>query len=661
MDKIEFRKIGSLRLHPDNVKIFGLPTDEANYEEIREDIRRRGLQEPLIILDDGTILSGHIRYSGVCWTLEQSGLTSDQIKGEMIAVRVHENFESKEEELEYLMSANDKRRQLDPRRMATSLERMEQIIEASEQGKKGKKGEALKRLADRLGVTFKLATTYRIIFSSKIVPEDYKDKVNSKSLATSTVIEAIKFAEESAKRESRAPSAEDVVIYLKTPRAKTTLSDTIREAAKGSISVATSTPTPKPNPAPVVVPAPTQTPAKAPVVTVEAAKAPEPPTVEGRPLRIGTIEGHIEKCCVDHGCKYADPNCPVALGTHKPKGGCEMCGLESEGYFDDHLHDDDDHEEEPETPAERITTARRLLKEALKVIVLDETVTSVLIGLHTELTSYLTAMNLISHFTAVPQQGLAIPTDATEVVTLCISLLQGMGEVTNPQDTRDALADLATCAQATRGGIQSTAKRGLEPNGLYCPECLEPQLNSPSGDTCSKGHGGCTGITKNQAEQIKLSQELSAEKFKCCFCGSQVETADSYATHANCPKCGLVDTSDIEPVIASSEPKKDDELDIDLLDEVLSSEPSAPALTPSTSTDISADELATLLGQEEPTKAPEPKKVEPKKTEPKKVEPKKAPVAQAKSNGAEDLDSFVSAVIDDFELELQKVGVSTTA
>ena len=604
MDKIEFRKIGSLRLHPDNVKIFGLPTDEASYEEIREDIQKRGLQEPLIILDDGTILSGHIRYSGFCWTLEQGGLTSAQIKEEVIAVRVHENFESKEEELEYLMSANAKRRHLDPRRMATSLERLEQILEASEQGKKGKKGEALKKLADRLGVTFKLATTYRIIFSSKIVPEDYKDRVNSKSLATTMVIDAIKFAEEAAKRESRAPSADDVVIYLKTPRTKTTLSDTIREAAKGGTSVTASTGAPIPTPKP------------AKPVTVEV--APEPPKAEEKPAHA------LEPSKVD---------------------------------------DDDSDRDPPETPVERITTARRLLKEALRVIVLDESATSVLVGLHTELTSYLTTMNLISHYTAVPQQGLVIPTDATEVVNLCTSLVQGIDESpVDPQGMRDALIDLMGFIKISIDRLTVTRKT-LEPNGLYCPECLEPQLNSPSGATCSKGHGGLSGITEAQVERIKLSQELSADKFKCCFCGSQVETADSYATHANCPKCGLVDTSDIEPVTASAEPKKDDELDIDLLDEVLSSEPSAPAPTPSTGTDISADELAALLDQEESTKDPEPKKVEPKKApEPKKVEPKKAPPVQVKSNGADEPDSaFVSAVIDDFEIELQKAGVSTTA
>jgi transcription elongation factor Elf1 len=624
MNKIELRKIGSLRLHPDNVNIFGLPTDEPNYEEIREDIRKRGLQEPLIILNDGTILSGHIRYSGVWWTLEQSGLTSNQIKDELIAVRVHEDFASKEEELEYLMSANDKRRQLDPRRMATSLERMESILETSEV-KKGKKGEALKRLADRLGVTFKLATTYRVIFSSKIVPDEYKDKVNAKSLATSTVVEAIKFAEESAKREGRAPSSEDVVIYIKTPRSKTTLADTIREAAKGSTTVVTSTaaPTPAPKPTP------------APVVTVEAStevpeppKAPEPPKVEAA-------------------TKIEDKPAPnVSI---------------SEEYFDDQTHEDP-----PETPTEKISTARRLLKESLKVLVLDDAVTSELLGLHTELASYLTAMNLIP---AAPRQGLAIPTDSTELVNLCTSLLQGIGDIAKPQDTRDALADLVNTAGSVRSSIPSSTKTSLEPNGLYCPECLEPQMGSPSGAFCSNGHGGLGGITEEQVDQIKLSQDLSKEKFKCCFCGSQVETADAYATHANCPKCGLVDTSDIEPVTKTVNKNDELEIDLDLLDEVISPKPTS---TQAASEDISADELAALLGQEEPKdpvapkalepkKTPEPQKVQEKKVETKRVSPPKAPAA-AKSSDSEDSESYlVSAVIDDFELELQKAGVVTTA
>jgi phage FluMu protein Com len=43
--------------------------------------------------------------------------------------------------------------------------------------------------------------------------------------------------------------------------------------------------------------------------------------------------------------------------------------------------------------------------------------------------------------------------------------------------------------------------------------------------------------------------------YTCCFCGSLIETADTCATHANCPRCGLIDTADIEPITQrSSEP-----------------------------------------------------------------------------------------------------------
>lgn len=645
MDKIETRKIGSLRLHPDNIKIFGLPTDEPNYEEIREDIRKKGLQEPLIILKDGTILSGHIRYAGVWWTLEQKGLTKELIEQEMIAVRVHPDFSSKEEELEYLMDANDKRRHLDPRRIATVFERVVQVIESG--SKNGKKGDALKGLADRLGTSHKLAKNYCIIFSSKIVPEEYKDRVNSKAVAPSTILEAIKFAEDSAKREKRAPSADDVVIYLKNPRTKTSVADTIREAAKGtSVSTSTSAPAPTPKPAKATTVEVAQEPPK-----VEEPPTPEPPNVK----EWAEKNVHTEHCCLEHGCKYNDLNCPVATGKQKQSHPCEMCGLESEGYFDDmmveghrdlddEVHRDPLDDEESYPDSEKITYARRLLKEALRTIVLDSSVTSDLLGLHTELTSYLRAMKLID-----PSPSLSLPTDVLGQLSLCTSLVEGIGEVPDPQATRDALLDLVSLAKISIDRL-TTTKRTLEPNGLYCPECLEPQVNSPSGATCANGHGGCVGISEAQAGQIKLSQEVTESKFKCCFCSSRVEIAP-HATHATCPKCGLVDTADIEPVEPLS---KDAEIDVDLLDEVINSDLLAPE-EPSSNGDISADELAALL--DEPTPEPPPKKSQ----EPK--EPKKNPVAQAKSlEPSNDPDSaLVSAVIDDFEDELRKVGLTTTA
>ena len=43
---------------------------------------------------------------------------------------------------------------------------------------------------------------------------------------------------------------------------------------------------------------------------------------------------HKGHCCVEHGCKYGNPDCPVANRKIKQSGACETCGLESEGYFD---------------------------------------------------------------------------------------------------------------------------------------------------------------------------------------------------------------------------------------------------------------------------------------------------------------------------------------
>jgi hypothetical protein len=415
MNKIEFRKIGSLELHPDNVAIFGLPTDEVNYEEIRDDIKIRGLQEPLIILDSGRILSGHIRYAGVWWVYEQDGLTKNQIEDQVIAVRVHEDFESKEEELKYLMAANEKRRQLDPRRIASVFDRLVRVLVLELE--KGKSKDAIKGLADRLGISHKLAKNYCTIFSSKVVPEEVKEKVNSKSLSPSAVLEAIKFAEDSAQRERRAPSMADVDAYIKTPRAKTSLADTVRQITKGTTPISTiaSSPTPKPDLKPTtieVTPDPRPEPVKV--------STPDPVVEE-----VKVLNTHTRHCCLEHGCKYSDPTCPVVNGEQKQEGPCETCGLISEEYFEqgDVAEDqgivlDDSDCEEYYPDSDKISTAHSLLKEALQTVILDASVTSELLGIHTELTAYLQAMGLLN--TVEPEKLVVetpITTEAQETQT----------------------------------------------------------------------------------------------------------------------------------------------------------------------------------------------------------------------------------------------------
>lgn len=39
---------------------------------------------------------------------------------------------------------------------------------------------------------------------------------------------------------------------------------------------------------------------------------------------------HEEHCCVEHGCKYSDVNCPVTRQIIQQKYPCEICNLSKE-------------------------------------------------------------------------------------------------------------------------------------------------------------------------------------------------------------------------------------------------------------------------------------------------------------------------------------------
>ena len=40
---------------------------------------------------------------------------------------------------------------------------------------------------------------------------------------------------------------------------------------------------------------------------------------------------HTRHCCVDHGCKYGDDDCPVETGVKPQEHPCEVCQFEEEG------------------------------------------------------------------------------------------------------------------------------------------------------------------------------------------------------------------------------------------------------------------------------------------------------------------------------------------
>lgn len=41
---------------------------------------------------------------------------------------------------------------------------------------------------------------------------------------------------------------------------------------------------------------------------------------------------HSEHCCIIHGCKYVDENCPVEKGLQKQSYPCEVCGDDKTSY-----------------------------------------------------------------------------------------------------------------------------------------------------------------------------------------------------------------------------------------------------------------------------------------------------------------------------------------
>lgn len=50
-------------------------------------------------------------------------------------------------------------------------------------------------------------------------------------------------------------------------------------------------------------------------------------------MKIGV---HTSHCCIRHGCKYGDEECPVVLGTHEQRYDCEDCYRDHEEH-DNHI------------------------------------------------------------------------------------------------------------------------------------------------------------------------------------------------------------------------------------------------------------------------------------------------------------------------------------
>jgi hypothetical protein len=50
-------------------------------------------------------------------------------------------------------------------------------------------------------------------------------------------------------------------------------------------------------------------------------------------MRVDKIGVHVTHCCIVHGCKYGDEDCPVVNATHKQEYLCETCDFFEEGFY----------------------------------------------------------------------------------------------------------------------------------------------------------------------------------------------------------------------------------------------------------------------------------------------------------------------------------------
>lgn len=244
MDAIVIRKLHELKPHPRNSMIFGDPRSVPEYAEIKHSILVNGLQEPLVIKADGTILSGHLRFQALRELAAEAKKYAHEVD---VSVRIHSDFETAAEELSYLFDANIQRRQLTPRQIAAAYAAMLESLPPDED--KGKGGRPRKdtskhlphrrvgtkeRVARIFQVSVRTADYLALIYQTAGVPGDVLEMVDAKQISVSLAADAVRYALEAAHRRdpemtSVSVSPIDVHAYLKyPPEQRRRVSDLVR-------------------------------------------------------------------------------------------------------------------------------------------------------------------------------------------------------------------------------------------------------------------------------------------------------------------------------------------------------------------------------------------------------------------------------------------------
>ncbi len=195
--KIEERRVADLVDHAESATIFGVPRESAAFIHVRDAIKKWGLTEPLIIKTDGTILSGHLRKYALIDSLGADAKAR---------VRVHPGFGSYREEVEFIIDANTKRRQLTMREIARAYRRLTTLAveDGGEKRKRGRpskgsasgtisssQGKSGAAAAARLKVGKHTARALDIVFNTPGVPKETQDAVERGEIKPTVAAKAI--------------------------------------------------------------------------------------------------------------------------------------------------------------------------------------------------------------------------------------------------------------------------------------------------------------------------------------------------------------------------------------------------------------------------------------------------------------------------------------
>jgi hypothetical protein len=230
--KIEQWELHRLRPHPENARIFGDPEESEQFDSIKADIKKRGIDEPLRVLEgSGRIISGHLRLE-----------VARQLGMKTVPVVVVAPFADYRSELEALIKSNTERRQLSKQELAHAFAVLKSTPRA-EGGTKGKRGgdgsnqhskkskggssttiarseaKARDAAAATLGIGANEARALETVFLTPGVPKEVQDAVNRGEVKPTPVARAIR-EEVKAHGEVRHPSRLLAVVEPKVPRAR---------------------------------------------------------------------------------------------------------------------------------------------------------------------------------------------------------------------------------------------------------------------------------------------------------------------------------------------------------------------------------------------------------------------------------------------------------